>query len=217
MIRLVITSGGDKGRTYEVAADGETVIGRVSECGVHIPDGRISRRHCVISAGQAGYTVKDLKSSNGTFVNGKRVTEAALKDGDRLKVGVIEMEFRIAERIEDGKTELLGSAGRPPPEQVPARPSRCVPARPLRRARPLRPAPAQLTRRGPAWLLLPAQVRSPRPGRAQPLRPARAGPARRAPAWQLRLAPAQPPRRVRAGPVRRASAWQLRLARARLP
>jgi len=182
MIRLVITSGGDKGRTYEVAADGETVVGRVSECGVHIADGRISRRHCVISAGQAGYAVKDLKSSNGTFVNGARVTEAALKDGDKLKVGVIEMEFRIAERIEDGKTELLGTAGRPSPEravtQAASAPLEVVvlePAKPAvpAPAEPVAPAPVEPAEPAPVAAVAPVPVEREKPATAaEPVPPA---------------------------------------------
>jgi pSer/pThr/pTyr-binding forkhead associated (FHA) protein len=50
----------------------------------------VSRLHCRLTAGAATLEVVDLESTNGTFVNGQRVTEASLKEGDRLGVGRVE-------------------------------------------------------------------------------------------------------------------------------
>jgi len=108
---LVVISGRAKGRTFKITPDREAVIGRVSECDVCIVDPHMSRRHCVISAGQTGYFIKDLGSANGVTLNGARVTEAALKDGDKLLFGKVELEFHQEERFEDAETKKLAAAG----------------------------------------------------------------------------------------------------------
>jgi len=51
----------------------------------------VSRLHCRLTAGATELHVADLESTNGTFVNGQRVTEASLKEGDTLGVGRVEL------------------------------------------------------------------------------------------------------------------------------
>ena len=51
----------------------------------------VSRLHCQLTATAESLEVKDLDSTNGTFVNGKRVKTAELRDGDRLSVGRLEL------------------------------------------------------------------------------------------------------------------------------
>ena len=51
----------------------------------------VSRLHCRLTATRDSLQVKDLDSTNGTFVNGRRVETAELKDGDRLGVGRLEL------------------------------------------------------------------------------------------------------------------------------
>ena len=51
----------------------------------------VSRLHCRLSAGAAELEVVDLDSTNGTFVNGQRVTRATLSDGDKLGIGHVEL------------------------------------------------------------------------------------------------------------------------------
>ena len=51
----------------------------------------VSRLHCQLTAGAAELEVVDMESTNGTFVNGARVTRASLKEGDRLGVGRVEL------------------------------------------------------------------------------------------------------------------------------
>lgn len=66
-----------------------TTIGRKHEATLRIPAADVSRLHCEITANETGITVKDLGSSNGTYVNGKRVAESPLKAGDKLSVGPV--------------------------------------------------------------------------------------------------------------------------------
>lgn len=63
------------------------IIGRVPECDVPLADDRVSRHHCEIRAWAEVHAIRDLKSHNGTLVNGKPVEIAILKAGDRIDVG----------------------------------------------------------------------------------------------------------------------------------
>jgi pSer/pThr/pTyr-binding forkhead associated (FHA) protein len=66
----------------------ETIIGREKGCKIRIPSSSISRQHCRLAAINDVLTVKDLGSSNGTFVNEGRIGELSyLKPGDVLRVG----------------------------------------------------------------------------------------------------------------------------------
>jgi pSer/pThr/pTyr-binding forkhead associated (FHA) protein len=70
-------------------------IGRSEGNQVQLARAGVSRRHAMITIGADGrYSIEDLQSQNGTFVNGERVTQAALADGDRIAVGDVEVTFR---------------------------------------------------------------------------------------------------------------------------
>ena len=56
----------------------------------------VSRIHCRLTATDANVEVVDLKSTNGTFVNDKRVEKATLSVGDRLRVGRVELTINMA-------------------------------------------------------------------------------------------------------------------------
>jgi len=77
-------SGAYFGKTYPLR--GSTIIGRHSECHICVNADGISRKHVQIDADPNGLTVRDLGSSNGTYVNGKKVEECDLKVGDELKI-----------------------------------------------------------------------------------------------------------------------------------
>ncbi len=85
--KLLATASWMNGQTFEVR--GSMVLGRDSACDIAIPVEHLSRRHAELSVQGARLVVKDLDSSNGTFVNGERVEEATLKPGDKLKFDVI--------------------------------------------------------------------------------------------------------------------------------
>ena len=63
------------------------VIGRSRSCNLRLPSADASRRHAEILAGRDGYMVRDLRSTNGTFVNGERIQERTLRPGDRIEIG----------------------------------------------------------------------------------------------------------------------------------
>jgi hypothetical protein len=70
-------------------------IGRSEDNQICLLNPGISRKHAVINAVPIGYSIKDLGSQNGTFVNGQRVTEKTLGDGDTIDVGSVQFVFRM--------------------------------------------------------------------------------------------------------------------------
>jgi hypothetical protein len=71
-----------------------TVVGRGEDNDLVLADTGVSRRHAELLTSAEGTLVRDLGSTNGTWVNGVRVHEQTLYDGDRLRVGTTELVFR---------------------------------------------------------------------------------------------------------------------------
>ncbi|MFG0285608.1 MAG: FHA domain-containing protein [Phycisphaerales bacterium JB039] len=86
----------DDGSTKEIRITRSRIIGREEECDLRIPAPTVSREHCevVVEPGQPPQ-IKDLASSNGTFVNGNQVDEAELHAGDVLSIGPANFVIRI--------------------------------------------------------------------------------------------------------------------------
>jgi transcriptional regulator with GAF, ATPase, and Fis domain len=76
--------------------DAETTIGRSANCSITVPDHSVSREHCVLRSAAEGLQIHDLDSYNGTFVNGLRVRDQILGDGDEIVLGEIAFSFRAA-------------------------------------------------------------------------------------------------------------------------
>ncbi len=91
MYRLMYQDG-DSPQNYTFSI-GEVVIGRSPECQVILKDFGISRQHAKIVVDEDGARILDLKSKNGTTVNGVPVVEAPLKDGDRILLGKFQLTF----------------------------------------------------------------------------------------------------------------------------
>jgi adenylate cyclase len=91
MYRLIYQDG-DSPQNYTFSV-GEVVIGRSPECQVVLKDFGISRQHAKIVVDEDGARILDLKSKNGTTVNGVPVVEAPLKDGDRILLGKFQLTF----------------------------------------------------------------------------------------------------------------------------
>jgi pSer/pThr/pTyr-binding forkhead associated (FHA) protein len=77
--------------------DGVNSIGRHDDCLIRIRSTQVSRRHCEVFEDKGKLMVKDLGSSNGTFVNGKRVLgQQPLKAGDVLSIGGVSLRVDLA-------------------------------------------------------------------------------------------------------------------------
>jgi pilus assembly protein CpaF len=108
----MMTSGSDEawfleyeGRRIDLR-EGEVTLGRSRGCGVVLRDPSVSRGHALLSVRQGRVTLQDLRSSNGTYVNGKRLDkETVVEDGDRLVIGETELFLR---RVRAGEAEPGG-------------------------------------------------------------------------------------------------------------
>jgi len=71
----------------QLPATGSVTMGRSSSCELRLHDVDTSRRHAEITCDASGYKIRDLDSTNGTFVNGEPISERALEPGDRIQIG----------------------------------------------------------------------------------------------------------------------------------
>ena len=78
------------GFTFRLPPGAVKTIGRSAGAQFIVDAPLVSRLHCQLTATADALQVKDLGSTNGTFVNGKRITASALRDGDRMTVGRVE-------------------------------------------------------------------------------------------------------------------------------
>jgi len=87
-VNLKVTSGPYKGRIFSFAQHDSFLIGRNPEAHLCLPDDRyFSRNHCLLEMNPPHSFLRDLNSTNGTFLNGQRVKTAYLKNGDRIQCG----------------------------------------------------------------------------------------------------------------------------------
>jgi hypothetical protein len=92
----LLLSEADNGQAVNFRLTALTYIGRSEDNQLRLLDPGVSRRHVLVMATPGGYTIRDLGSQNGTYVNGARVDESPLTDGDRITIGEINLVFRGA-------------------------------------------------------------------------------------------------------------------------
>jgi pSer/pThr/pTyr-binding forkhead associated (FHA) protein len=83
-------SDGDGALTFRLANGVSKTVGRAPVADFMLDAALVSRVHCRITAIREILNVEDLASTNGTFVNGRRIDTGQLADGDRLRVGRVE-------------------------------------------------------------------------------------------------------------------------------
>ena len=84
--------------TFRLLPGSIKTVGRATRADFVVDAAMVSRFHCRLTAGAAGtLEVEDLQSTNGTFVNNRRITRLALAEGDRLRVGRVELEVTRAD------------------------------------------------------------------------------------------------------------------------
>ncbi len=92
-VLVMFRSDGER-RSFSMARD-MTVIGRREDCDLRIPLGDVSRKHCRVIRDGEMLKLEDLGSSNGTFLNGRRVQEALLSPGDSIQVGPVVFVLQV--------------------------------------------------------------------------------------------------------------------------
>lgn len=95
--------------------EGTTILGREANCDISIPVEHLSRRHVELKVKGGKLLIRDLDSSNGTYLNGNRINESYAKPGDKIKVDVITFEV-IGPQADPNKT-IIRSIG----DQKPAK------------------------------------------------------------------------------------------------
>ena len=92
---LVVRSGGGRaGESFE-SIGAAALIGRSPECDVFLDDVTVSRRHAELVQEGDTYTIRDLGSLNGTFVNKHRIESSVLEDDDEVQIGKYRMTFLL--------------------------------------------------------------------------------------------------------------------------
>ena len=90
---LVVRSGGGRaGESFEAIGD-KALIGRSPECDIFLDDVTVSRRHAELTRDGKVFTIRDLGSLNGTFVNRRRIESSVLEDDDEVQIGKYRMTF----------------------------------------------------------------------------------------------------------------------------
>jgi pSer/pThr/pTyr-binding forkhead associated (FHA) protein len=117
MVPKLIDLTGDAAR--EIAIHGEEfLIGRGADCDLRLPASAISRHHCLLRFRGNQASVADLGSSNGTFVNGKRLrSQTELRTGDEITVGEAHFLIDLGDGINHNDADSIASTrkmGRPP-------------------------------------------------------------------------------------------------------
>jgi len=87
MPTLTVIQGPDRGKMFEIDGEGALLIGRDPSCEITLRDPGASRHHATLIPDGENYRLKDAGSSNGTFVNGAKITETAIQAGDQIRVG----------------------------------------------------------------------------------------------------------------------------------
>jgi len=93
-VMLTVESGPDSGKSFKLTK-GRTVIGRKG-ADIALDDAEVSRHHCIVEARERSINLKDLDSTNGTFLEGERARAAVLQDGATFRIGssLIRLTFR---------------------------------------------------------------------------------------------------------------------------
>jgi CheY-like chemotaxis protein len=116
MARLVILTEGLTGLPHELSVN-STTVGRAEGNLFQIIEPSVSGRHCEILLRGSEVVVRDLKSTNGTFIQGERITEAVLKPGQVLRLGRVDLRLQISPPVASAPSP---SVPRPPAAPVPA-------------------------------------------------------------------------------------------------
>lgn len=94
MAKLVIQNQGMTGRACELQTD-RTTIGRVEDNTFQIADPSVSSHHCEVHLRGSDIFIRDLNSTNGTFINNDKITELVLKPGQTLRLGQVELKLEV--------------------------------------------------------------------------------------------------------------------------
>ncbi len=109
MAHLIVEKGENRGTTKELPENGEVIVGRSERADIHLDERIVSREHFSIVGRDGTFYVRDLKSGNGTFLNGVAVDCRELKNGDQISAGETFFSF-ITESSRQFRQGLIGES-----------------------------------------------------------------------------------------------------------
>jgi pSer/pThr/pTyr-binding forkhead associated (FHA) protein len=107
---LRFISGKYQGGEYPLAEGQEIVIGRSSDLDMVLVEEMVSRKHARIALQEGTISIEDLGSTNGTFVNGEKVQQGTLREGDRVLIGTNILKVVLAPQDSEGRANLKAMA-----------------------------------------------------------------------------------------------------------
>src|ERR1700689_4816890 len=119
MAKLVIQSQGMAGRAHELHAD-RTTIGRVDDNTFQIVDPSVSSHHCEVHLRGSEILIRDLNSTNGSFIGNDKITEQVLKPGQTLRLGQVELKLEVEGAPASISSTSSTPSGAPAKKQVDA-------------------------------------------------------------------------------------------------
>src|ERR1700761_6208388 len=130
MAKLVILNQGMTGRIFDLNVE-RTTVGRVEDNTLQIADGSVSSHHAEILLRGTEIVIKDLNSTNGTFINNDKITETVLKPGQTLRFGQVELKIDDGKPVTSGGTVPPSAIGgnTPAPMPLPSGPGPSMPKR----------------------------------------------------------------------------------------
>ena len=113
-VNLKVTAGPYKGRIFSFTQHDSFLIGRSPDAHLYLPDDRyFSRHHCLLEMNPPHSYLRDLGSTNGTFLNGHRVKDASLKNGDRIQCGETILIVEVTTTTDSSLSETTQDTGVP--------------------------------------------------------------------------------------------------------
>jgi pSer/pThr/pTyr-binding forkhead associated (FHA) protein len=94
--KCMLQSVDDPGQEWSFDKE-EIRLGSMDDNDIVLSDDTVSRYHCKIVQEDTGYVLIDLGSTNGTFINGEKITEGVVKPGQILRLGMVEMRFETSD------------------------------------------------------------------------------------------------------------------------
>ncbi len=121
MPRLVLNQGDEKGKAFQLK-EGQNRVGRSDDNAIKIDDASVSSHHAEIVVAGKRVTVRDLGSTNGTRIGGRKVQEAELLEGDQIMFGIIPFVYQVSPPRPPPRggirADQIGVAQSPSPDKV---------------------------------------------------------------------------------------------------
>src|SRR5579859_4090862 len=124
--RLVVISGPDQGKTFQLPTSGSMLVGRGRTAALCLADPHVSRSHCQIKVEGSRILIEDLNSAGGIYINDTRVSSQPMRPGDVLRLGSSVLRLEVGDLADQATLAPPDAAAAPyaPAAFVPQTPAR---------------------------------------------------------------------------------------------